>query len=429
MLQNRNVNIDEFISFNSGGLVIADYDQIQKSIITRYKEAYGEDIDVSNTTADGVFINDLALIINNILQSFKTLYNNLNVDTASGSYLDMLCRLSNVTRKGKSKSIAYLTLDCTEDTVLESGTLFIDTFGNEWLYEGVNINLTSGTPVSNVLVTCTEFGPVEAPAGSITQTLEVSFITVEQLYDAKIGSDEETDEDLRARRDQSNGANGITVTESLIGALLDVDQIKDAQVIVNASHNNSAAQADGKVLTPNSVYIIIRKRENFDLTEDEYVEKIGGIIYNTLTPGIATNSFIGAATNGIAKSYTVPLSDYITDLINTVNWKEAVAIHPQMSVVVTKGRSYSDDTTKAIIQSLVDYMNNLQLSKTPVLNDVIITVTYADINAGYSVGTITLPNPNTNPNTYYNYVNDWNGTDTSHVTVSTAGNNVTITIK
>ena len=40
MFQNRNVNIDEFISFNSGGLIVADYDQIQKSIITRYKEAY-----------------------------------------------------------------------------------------------------------------------------------------------------------------------------------------------------------------------------------------------------------------------------------------------------------------------------------------------------------------------------------------------------
>ena len=55
MLQNRNVNISSFISFNSGGVVIADYDQVQAALIAKYKDVYGYDIDLSNVTADGVF--------------------------------------------------------------------------------------------------------------------------------------------------------------------------------------------------------------------------------------------------------------------------------------------------------------------------------------------------------------------------------------
>jgi hypothetical protein len=98
MLQDREVPIDQFIKITAGGIVIADYDQVQSALVKRYKEIYGSDIDLANTTADGVFVNDLALIINNILQSFKTLYSNLDVNTASGVYLDSLCRLSNITR-------------------------------------------------------------------------------------------------------------------------------------------------------------------------------------------------------------------------------------------------------------------------------------------------------------------------------------------
>ena len=143
MLQNRNVSIDEFIKFTAGGPIIADYDQIQTALINKYKEVYGYDIDLANTTADGIFVNNLALIINNILQSFKTLYSNLNINTASGVYLDNLCRLSNVTRKRATQSTADLLISATQDTTLYNGTIFIDNTGNEWIYNGNDIAIDS----------------------------------------------------------------------------------------------------------------------------------------------------------------------------------------------------------------------------------------------------------------------------------------------
>ena len=67
MIQNREINIDELLKITAGGIKIADYDQILAALVKRYKEVYGSDIDLANTTADGVFVNDLALMINNIL--------------------------------------------------------------------------------------------------------------------------------------------------------------------------------------------------------------------------------------------------------------------------------------------------------------------------------------------------------------------------
>lgn len=415
MLQNRDLDIDEFISFNSAGVSIADYDQIQSALVRRYKNVYGNDIDVANTTADGIFINNLALIINNILQSFKIVYSNLNVDTASGEYLDMLCRLSNVTRKRSTKSIVYVELTCSSDTELDSNTEFIDNKGVLWIYEGDRISITEGEDPIIVKLTCEEYGPVEALAGSITQTVSNGNIIVDQPNDAILGTNNETDEELRARRDQSNGSQGITILDSLVGALLAVEGINDVQVI-NNNTQVSETMTDTTSIDPHSIYVIIRKRENVEINDEENV--IGNIIYNTLTPGIATTQFEGSSDNGEDKHLVISLDDYISDLTNTVYWKESKGIAEHIQFKITKGRNYSDNTTINIITEIINYLNNIHLSQQPTENDIIITGTYADINAAYVISDVDLSQVSTNPNTYYNYINDYSGTDTDHVKVT-----------
>ena len=426
MLQDREVNIDEFISFNSSGVVIADYDQVQAALVKRYKEIYGLDIDLANTTADGVFVNNLALIINNILQSFKLLYSNLNVDTASGDYLDSLCRLSNVTRKPATKSTAQLILSTTQDnTPIEPGIIFIDTTGNEWelleeglpAYQGTPILLDIGDEYV-VTVTCTQTGPIEANPNSITETLEASALVISQPEAAAIGSNGETDSELRARRDQSNGSHGITVEESLIGSLLAVEGIEDAYVIDNNTDTDDENTADGTTIKAHSIYISIRRRENVQISN----EIIGNIIYNTLTPGIATNAFNDDvsneyATTGISKNMIYPLSDLVTYLQNIVYWKECVPITPIITFDIRKGRNYSESTTNAIVQDIVDYLNTIQISKVPDTNNIIITATYADPNAAYIIQDVDVSNAEVNPITYFHYINDVKEANPQHVIV------------
>lgn len=398
MLQARDVDIDQFIRFNAGGVIVADYDQIQAALIKKYKETYGYDIDLANTTADGIFVNNLALIINNILQSFKTLYANLDVETASGAYLDSLCRLSNVTRKRATQSTAQLLITSTANTVLTNGTIFIDTTGNEWVYDGNDIQInTTDTQEHRIVVTCTQYGPIEASAGSITQTLEATFLVVTQPSAANVGSNDETDEELRARRDQSNGSQGVTVLESLVGALLAVDGIEDAQVISNNT-NDEQTQDDGTVVSAHNVYVILRRAANIDIQNSV----IGTIIYNTLTPGIGTTIFTGS--NGVAKSYDVQPDPNIALLNQTISWKEATPIHPQITVKVTKGRDYTDAATTAIGNAILEYLNNIKLSTNVSQNDLLVAAMYADTTASFVVSEVNVSAAQTNKNTYYKYI-------------------------
>lgn len=253
MLKDRKFEIGNFVRLASAGMEVAEFVDVRDAIIKRYKEVYGSDIDLSTASADGVFINDMALIINNILQIMKSLYSNLNVDTASGVYLDALCRLANVNRMSATKSTASIivkSLLTTGDPVTfgdvdENGNVvnqitFVDKAGTEWVSDA-SVTLGPGES-AEVKVTCTEAGPVDAPAGWINQTMLVMNLSVTQTANAIRGSNEETDTELRQRRAQSSGANGISVLESLVGALLEVTGIDDVSIYNNNTLENATAK-------------------------------------------------------------------------------------------------------------------------------------------------------------------------------------------
>lgn len=427
MLQNREVSIDQFLKITSGGIKIADFDQVQAAIVKRYKEAYGTDIDVTNTNADGVFIYDLSLIINNILQTFKGLYSNLNVETASGVYLDDLCRLSNVSRKQATQSVAQLKITSTQNTSLTSGTIFVDNNGTEWVYSGQDISVVANAEPIVIKVTCSEYGPIKALARSITQTLQATYLVVEQDVDAMEGMNDETDAELRARRAQSTGATGTTVEESLVGALLTIDGVRDAQIIDNNTGSSESA-SDTTSINSHSIYVILRIDDRID--EDSIESTIGDVIYSKLTPGIRTTKFDPVSSTyedtGKSKEVVKSLTDNIDWLTQTIYWKQAKPIHPECSVVITKTENYANETTSLIKTAVIEYLNNLPLSKLPTQNDMLITAAYAGPTfkgqRTYFVDTVTLPDIADNPNTYFKYNID----DASEVET---GDTITITFE
>ena len=166
------MNISNFITFTAGGLQIASFVEIREALIARYKEVYGTDIDLSTGTADGVFVNDLALIINNILLTMETLYSNLDVRTATGTYLDTLCALANVTRKPATYSSTYLKVTNTAQapTGLLNDLTFVDKSGVEWV-AAEPVEIGAGETKS-ILAVCTEAGSVSAPAGWVARARE-----------------------------------------------------------------------------------------------------------------------------------------------------------------------------------------------------------------------------------------------------------------
>lgn len=417
MLKDRKFEIGNFVRLASAGMEVAEFVDVRDAIIKRYKEVYGSDIDLSTASADGVFVNDMALIINNILQVMKSLYSNLNVDTASGIYLDALCRLANVNRMGATKSTASIIItsllttgdpvtfgDTDENGNVTNQITFVDKSGTEWVSD-MSVTLGPGES-AEVKVTCTESGPIDAPAGWIAQTLLVMNLKVEQIEDAVRGSNEESDTELRQRRAQSSGANGISVLESLVGALLEVTGIDDVSIYNNNTLENATAK-DGTTIAPHNMYIIVRQQNGLNIAD----ATIGDLIYTKLTPGIKTTASTATSTNGIAKSYEFILQMLgvtINYLNQFVYWKKAVAIKPTITAKIKPTQYFTENEFAMIAQEVYNYANNIKLGDSIDADQIFIAILEADPEfKGQRTYTVSVSNVSVastdNPDTYYEY--------------------------
>ena len=377
MIRSNDVDISNFITFTPGGIKIAEFTQVRDALINRYKEVYGSDIDLSTGTTDGVFINDLALIINNILQSYKNLYANLNVNTASGQYLDALCALSNVTRIPESRSVASLNITNNGDSpyLEESGTTFVDKNGTEWLYNEP-LSLQPGETKS-IQVECGEFGPIAAPKNWIDRTLELTSLAVVQPNSASLGEYAESDSHLRNRRAQSTGASGITVLESLTGALLAVAGIKDVYIYNNFT-GTTPTISDGSTLATHSIYVTIRYGEGISIDDST----IGKIIYEKMTPGINTSEPAANLSNtGEKKEYNyTPVFDGISlSSYNTmVYWKKAIPLHPTITLNIKGINNFSINQLDIIGEAVKNYLNNLYINADITETNILVEATGTD---------------------------------------------------
>lgn len=414
MLQNYDVDIADFIKFTNGGIITADFVQVRDALIRRYKEIYGQDIDLSTGTADGLFVNDLALIINNILQSFKNLYANLDVDSATGVYLDKLCSLSNINRKPATNSTASLIVTNQNNSVYEAQNLvFVDKSGTEWIYNSPVSFAPYGEEGStqNLIVKCAEKGKIEAPAGWIDRCVEINFLNITQPEDAFTGENEESDANLRARRAQSSGAAGTTVLDSLVGALLELAGIRDVRIYSNNSGADEIAQ-DSTVLKPHEVYIILRYLEGVSINDSV----IGELIYDKMTPGIYTIAPLNDSSDSSTKSYDYsPLFDGtpLTLFNSTVYWKKAVPENPPITITLSIFEFFEKEEVKDIANELFEYLNNLPISTNLTEQNVLIETSYADPQFlgknTYNVSDVSINGAvngvYTNPDTYYRYTN------------------------
>ncbi|MEG2273477.1 MAG: baseplate J/gp47 family protein, partial [Acinetobacter sp.] len=345
------------------------------------------------------------------------LYSNLDVDTASGVYLDSLCKLANVNRLPASKSTASLIVtnmlssgpDVTfgdqdvNGNVLNQLT-FVDKAGTEWIS---NVSITLAPKASAELnVTCTETGAVDAPANWIYETLTVMNLNVSQPTSAIRGNTQETDSELRQRRAQSSGANGIGILESLVGALLEISGINDVSIY----NNNTLAAVtakDGTSIGAHNIYVIIRLQEGLNVAD----ATIGELIYNKLTPGINTTISTAVSANGIAKKYDfIPqmLGVAITFINRHVYWKQAKSINPTITTKITPTVYFTENEIPTIAQAVYDYTNNIKLGDAISIDQLFIEILEADpkfkSQRTYNVSFANVSVTETlNPDTYYHY--------------------------
>ena len=258
------------LEFTPEGVTIDTFDDIYNRLADGIKGIYGADIDLSQNTPDG---QRLGIIAKEILdgQSFGALlYSQLDVDFSFGSFQDVICKIAGVFRSPAKRSQADIDIVVSTDLTLEAGYTIEDDNGQKWLTDSDN-TLNAGANV--ITVFADTFGEIQAEADTITTpiTIILGVDSVTNPLPATVGVDEESDEQVRIRRNKSLQKPAYSTLGSILAKMGQLEGVTDF-----AGYENNTTSTDSRGIPANSIWVIVEGGEVADIAEVFAKQKTGG---------------------------------------------------------------------------------------------------------------------------------------------------------
>lgn len=259
------------LEFTGSGITVESFDDIYNRLADGLKSIYGADIDLSQNTPDGQRVGILAKEILDAQSFGAVLYSQLDVDFTFGSFQDVIAKIAGVFRSPAKKSQADIDIVTDRNLTLEAGYTIQDDNGQNWVTDSQNI-LSNGANV--ITVFAETFGDIQAVSNSIETpiTIVLGVVSVTNPAPAIVGVDQESDEELRIRRNKSLENPAYSTLGSILSKIAGLEGVTDV-----VGYENSTAVADPTlVLDPHSIWVIVEGGEVADIAEVFAKQKTGG---------------------------------------------------------------------------------------------------------------------------------------------------------
>lgn len=214
---------------------------IKADIETRLKLIFGENIDLSPQSGFGQFVGIESEAQSDQWESQENIYNSQYPSTAQGVQLSNVVMYNGIERFKASNSTVTGTISGINGTVIPAGSK-ASVVATGDIFVTLSEATISGGSVA-VAMNSEEKGSIEATAGTLTviETPIFGWVSITNNNDALVGSGEETDAELRIRRELSTQALGNNLIDALFGQLLNLEGVEDAVV----KDNKTATPAEG----------------------------------------------------------------------------------------------------------------------------------------------------------------------------------------
>ena len=253
-------------------------------------------------------------------------YNSKDPSKATGLQLDILTYLTTGSpRQLGSFSTVTMELTGLDGTLVAKGTLFESTVdGSQWSTdEGIVVDGGDPTlPPSNLVsATCTQRGATAAAIGDISKIVSpiAGLDSATNSTVATIGTDPETDAQLRERRQKSVAISGNNQTDNIFSSIAVANGVAEVKI-----YENFSSTTDVETTVPaHSLGIVVRGGDDDDVALAIYTKK---------NPGCGLASFTNSNNQSLAvtKSVTSPVTGNVANI--TFNRPEAVDIYINCSI-------------------------------------------------------------------------------------------------
>lgn len=261
------------------GPVVKDYNTLLGEIQSNYNSIYAKDgnsINFDSETPDGQLTNIFAQAMSDVRDLMIEVYNSFNPDNCSGTVQDSRYALNYLTRNGGTFTVQNIDvtvnqtvtlngLDANYNDLNAAAYTVSDNAGNLW-YLIDTTTLQSGT--TSLPFRSQNYGYFNSPIGTITiQVTKVLGITkvINSVAPTTLGEEQETDNEFRLRRNRSTAIKGQNNLDAMLGQLLELEGISDADV-----WDNYTDATDSTGTPANTVWVIVEGGANTDIANVIY---------------------------------------------------------------------------------------------------------------------------------------------------------------
>ena len=256
--------------FTQEGIQVQTFQEIYDELAAGYRSIYGEDINLDPDSPDGQRVAiEAQLVLDS--QSFGALeYNQRDPDFALGQSLNSIIKLSGITRRPATRSQVDVSIVTDRPLTLPEDYAVEDDIGQVWTtLNAISIPLTEST----VTLFAENFGAVEAAPDTITEpvTVVIGVLSVTNALSAVVGIDEETDQELRIRRNRSLETPQSSSTGRMFTALANVPNVTEVAV-----YENDTDVTDANDIPAHSLWVVVEGGAVAAIVEAMVKNKTGG---------------------------------------------------------------------------------------------------------------------------------------------------------
>jgi uncharacterized phage protein gp47/JayE len=272
----------------STGFVRKPIETILDEMETEQKAGLGADFDVSAQSPAGQINGSIGTQFDELWEVAEAVYSSLDPDKATGTALAAISTFSGTVKEAATKSTVTATVNLDAGKTLATGAV-ASVSGNPAARFVTIADATNsgGAPADiSVEMEAETAGIVVANSGTLTviDTPQTGWNTVTNALDATLGEEEETDAELRVRREQELRRAGSAAVDAI---RTDVDAVADTTSVTVFENTTDVTDGDG--VPPHSVEVVVRGGDADAIAQAIWDSKAGGIESHGSSSGTAVD--------------------------------------------------------------------------------------------------------------------------------------------
>lgn len=245
------------MTVDATGITIPTIEDLLEELAINFRAEVDPNMNVEPDAMMGRFIGIISDLARRAWEDVQASYNATDPDFAEGRALDAVCAITGVKRKAATYSTVTATFNVDAGATIPIGAVahVAGDPSNRWVSQEIADNSAGGAPANiDVLMQASTTGEKVAVAGTLTEiaTPITGWISVTNAADASVGREDETDAELRLRREAELLLAGGGSLDAILAA------VREVEGVINASgYENDTLIIDPETGVPPKAFEII----------------------------------------------------------------------------------------------------------------------------------------------------------------------------